>query len=493
MSEIKVNKISPKQTCTTVTLGDSGDDFVVATGANLKTAAVKDTAGNVIVSRCGSNITIGSSGAAIALACGATQTGFGRTGTVDWDTTAKTALFTAVSGNGYFVNTTSGAITVTLPASPSAGDIVAIRDYAQTFAANNLTIGRNGQPIDGLTLDLVLNTNGAAVTLVYVDGTQGWKSVNSNETINAITYVAATGGTITCCGDYKIHTFTGPGTFTVTCRGSPGGSNSVEYLVVAGGGSGGGDDIGGGGGAGGFRFASPSLAPLCYPAKPLAGSALPVSTTAYPITVGGGGAGVNGAAQGNSGSNSIFSSITSTGGGGAGVGNSIPGSGTEHDGLPGGSGGGGGLYAGLAGTGNTPPVSPSQGNNGSASPYPSSVSGGGGGGATATGAIGTGNAGSNGGAGGGLPTAFGSNGVPCGSFRYYAGGGAGSGDCSPFGTGGLGGGGAGGPSGPGTPGNGTAGTTNTGGGGGGAGGRGATGNLGAAGGSGIVIIRYKFQ
>ncbi len=132
MSEIKVNKISPKQTCTTVTLGDSGDDFVVATGANLKTAAVKDTAGNVIISRCGSNITIGSSGAAIALACGATQTGFGRTGTVDWDTTAKTGDFTAVSGNGYFVNTTSGAITVTLPAG-SPGDIVVFQIMHQLF------------------------------------------------------------------------------------------------------------------------------------------------------------------------------------------------------------------------------------------------------------------------------------------------------------------------------------------------------------------------
>jgi hypothetical protein len=78
------------------------------------------------------NITLGASGDTITLACGASQTGFGRTGTVDWDTTAKTASFTAVSGNGYFVNTTSGAITVTLPATPSAGDIVSLADYAGT-------------------------------------------------------------------------------------------------------------------------------------------------------------------------------------------------------------------------------------------------------------------------------------------------------------------------------------------------------------------------
>jgi hypothetical protein len=64
--------------------------------------------------KCGTTITLGASGDTITLACGASQTGFGRTGTVDWDTTAKTASFTAVSGNGYFVNTTSGAVTMTL-------------------------------------------------------------------------------------------------------------------------------------------------------------------------------------------------------------------------------------------------------------------------------------------------------------------------------------------------------------------------------------------
>ena len=66
-----------------------------------------------IIKKCGSTITLGSCGASVALASGATQTGFGRTGTVDWCTTAKTAPFTAVSGDGYFVNTTSGAVTVT--------------------------------------------------------------------------------------------------------------------------------------------------------------------------------------------------------------------------------------------------------------------------------------------------------------------------------------------------------------------------------------------
>jgi len=79
-----------------------------------------------IVKQSGSTLTLGGPGTAVTLGSGATQTGFGRTGTVDWCTTAKTSPFTSVSGNGYFVNTTGGVVTVTLPSSPSAGDIVLI-------------------------------------------------------------------------------------------------------------------------------------------------------------------------------------------------------------------------------------------------------------------------------------------------------------------------------------------------------------------------------
>jgi hypothetical protein len=98
-------------------------------------------------------LTIGTSGKTVALASGATSSGFGATynGALNWDTTVKTTGFTAVSGTGYFVNTTSGAITVTLPASPSAGNIVGITDYAGTAATNNITIGRNGSKIEGTT------------------------------------------------------------------------------------------------------------------------------------------------------------------------------------------------------------------------------------------------------------------------------------------------------------------------------------------------------
>ena len=119
--------------------------------------------------------------------------------------------------------------------------------------------------------EMVHNINGAAiadgnnfkriqsVTLVYVDATQGWKNTDTSN-LNDIellpAFVTATGGTETTCGDYKIHTFTGPGTFTVTCAGNAAGSDTVDYLVVAGGGGGGGIGHGGGGGAGGFRESS---------------------------------------------------------------------------------------------------------------------------------------------------------------------------------------------------------------------------------------------
>ena len=92
----------------------------------------------------GSTLTLGGSGTAVTLACGATQTGFGRTGTVDWQTAIKTGDFTASNGEGYFIDTSSGAVTVTLPSSPSAGNIVAVKDYANTADTNAINIGSNG-------------------------------------------------------------------------------------------------------------------------------------------------------------------------------------------------------------------------------------------------------------------------------------------------------------------------------------------------------------
>ena len=86
----------------------------------------------------------------------------------------KTTGFTAVAGEGYFINTTSAAITMTLPSSPTIGDEVSFIDYAGTFDTNNLTIGRNSENIQGSAADLTVSVERAANTLVYTDGTQGW-------------------------------------------------------------------------------------------------------------------------------------------------------------------------------------------------------------------------------------------------------------------------------------------------------------------------------
>ena len=501
MSEIKVNKISPKQTCTTVTLGDSGDDFVVATGANLKTAAVKDTAGNVIVSRCGSNITIGSSGAAIALACGATQTGFGRTGTVDWDTTPKTATFSAVSGNGYFCNTSGGAFTVNLPAG-SAGAIVSLADYAATWQTNNLTVSPNGsEKIGSVNADAVLSTEGQSVTFVYVDSTQGWiNTMDSTSNVRGNPFLVATGGTETTCGNCKIHTFTAPGTFTVSSASTTAPENIVSYLVV-GGGAGGGTCHGAGGGGGGFREIKSPLTP--YAASPLDGYSTPgnrvtVTAQAYPITVGGGGTGAPCATvntiPATNGSNSVFSTITSTGGGKGANGNNA----SLRDGGPGGSGGGSssgpGSTRGTVGAGNTPPTSPSQGTNGGQGGGDCATwrSGAGGGGATVAG--GSTSPSTPG------PTAFSPGGTGAttnisGSPVGYAGGGGGggtfvAGTASPCGSGtaGLQSVAQGAPTG-----NGPNATSNRGGGAGGIHGNPPGSQAAGNGGSGIVIIRYKYQ
>jgi hypothetical protein len=95
------------------------------------------------------------------------------TGGESWQT-VKTGNFNAVASEGYFINTTSAAITATLPGSPSLGDFITFIDYAGTFDTNNLTIARNGNPIQGAASDLTVSVERAAFTLVYVDGTQGW-------------------------------------------------------------------------------------------------------------------------------------------------------------------------------------------------------------------------------------------------------------------------------------------------------------------------------
>ena len=162
MSEVKVNKISPRTACGTVTMGDSGDT--------------------------------------IAIGAGVTTTGMGRTGTVDWITTVKVtgdSPITGVDGKGYFLNTTAGTITVNLPAG-AAGSIVAVSDYASTSASNNIVISPNGSEyINGVNASYYISTAGLAVTLVYADAVKGWKSVTGSDadaTGVVPGFIVATGG-----------------------------------------------------------------------------------------------------------------------------------------------------------------------------------------------------------------------------------------------------------------------------------------------------------
>jgi hypothetical protein len=193
---------------------------------------------NTVAPQCGTTLTLGESGDTVTLGTGASQSGFGRTGTVDWQTgSIKTGDFTAVNTQGFFVDTNSGVVTATLPAG-SAGAIISFQDYRNTFDTNALTVTPNGsEKINGGEGSIILNTEGEGITLVYIDSTVGWRSIQDNVFADpGSNFVTATGGTESTSGDFKIHTFTGPGTFTVNTTGGTPANNIADYLVVAGGG-----------------------------------------------------------------------------------------------------------------------------------------------------------------------------------------------------------------------------------------------------------------
>jgi len=407
---------------------------------------------NEIRPQCGTTVTLGGAGETVALGACASATGFSSP-CMSWCSSVKTAGFTAVAGNGYFINTCGGAFEVTLPATASVGDEINFTDFARTWgtACKELTLNQNSLKFQGNTSPKPeYDTAGATVKIVYSGTTQGWIPQLDKGTV-----------------------FETPQSY------------NVRYTIIAGGGAGAPSDGGvghGGGGAGGYRtVATKSFAVT-------AGSTIPV-------TIGAGG--TNPSASdlwGGCGTSSIFSTITSAGGGGGSGWWPQPSSVPTGVGMPGGSGGGGskcssnGQSGRAGGTGNDPCVSPPQGNDGgNGGPSPDNNANGGGGG----GAGGVGEAGGAGGGDGGVgiaDTIFGSSPVApsygvapnpsnTGPGQYFAGGGAGGWIAS--GVGGYGGGGA--------PAAG-AGTVNTGGGAGAAGGP-PGGTTGGTGGSGIVVIR----
>ena len=350
-------------------------------------------------------------------------------GEISWQSTIITSSSTIVASRGYWINTTSNAVTITLPASASVGDRIILTDYLRTWGTNALTINSNSLKFQGNTTpNPVYNTAGQSVDIVYSGATQGWIPNSDDDVTNETPQ-----------------------------------SYAIDFLVIAGaGGAGSGNSnqyTGGGGGAGGYRTSTQTVT-----------GGVTVTTT-----VGNGGGATSAYQQGNSGSNSAISgsgltTITSAGGGG--------GARTAANGTAGGSGGGGGGWSyntnHTGGAGNTPSTSPVQGyvgGQGAANNPTNERGGGGGGGSSAVGAPGETNGGSSGNGGaGGAGTA---NSITGSSVTYAGGGGGGGQGGGSQGAGGSGGGGSAG----------SAGATNKGSGGGGGGNA-----SGGAGGSGVVIL-----
>jgi len=180
----------------TVQVGDSNADATITTNGTgnltLNTNGGTDSGTITIVDAANGNITITPDGSGNIVLDGLTfpnadgsadtflkTNGSGTlsfaevSGGTSWQA-VKTSDFTAVAGEGYFINTTSGTVTMTLPASPTIGDEVVFIDYAGTFDTNTMTVGRNSEKINGATADLTVSVERAANTLVYTDGTQGW-------------------------------------------------------------------------------------------------------------------------------------------------------------------------------------------------------------------------------------------------------------------------------------------------------------------------------
>jgi hypothetical protein len=344
----------------------------------------------------------------------------------------QTTGFTASAGNAYPCNTTSSGFTVTLPATPSAGDQVQLVDYAGTFDTNRLTIDGNGEDIEGTALNFQLTGEREGVILTYIDSTQGWIATSGiNEGTDAL---------------------------------SPE-SYSADFLVIAGGGAGGyTGDIGGGAGAGGYRNS--------YSSETSGGggsseaSLTFVPDTVYTVTVGAGGTSGNGGNSVISGTG--ITTITSLGGG---VGGTV-------NGVSGGSGSGASGNNSVTGSG---AGTSNQGFNGgfqSGGNGGYSSSGGGGAGAVGQAASGSGVSAIGGNGGNGVASS-----ITGSSITRGGGGGGGDWSGGNYGAGGSGGGGTGGGTGAE---NAVSGTANTGGGGGGA----SSGTaVRASGGSGVVILR----
>src|SRR6056300_737363 len=187
----------------------------------LKVDTIQDQDGNNIINESAGTITIGKSGDTVQVAAGAEFVGGG----TQWQSSIVTGTtLSAVAGNGYWIDTTSNACTVTLPGSASVGDTIEFADYARTWNTNNVTINTNSLNYQGNTSpNPTLYTTGQHLKIVYSGATQGWIPTNDDPV------------TLGTKQPYTI-------TYLAVGAGGAGGSDS----------NGGNNSGGGGGGAGGF-------------------------------------------------------------------------------------------------------------------------------------------------------------------------------------------------------------------------------------------------
>ena len=157
----------------TVTMPDSAERVFIVEDATARsssnyTLTVKTVSGTGVAIPIGAKIVLYSDGTNIS------------SGPITKGYYTIPAAYTAVNGDQLLINTTgtggglNAPVTITLPASPAIGNEVTFIDSGNGFGSNNLTIGRNSQPILGAASNLTVSTNGAAFTLVYVNSTRGW-------------------------------------------------------------------------------------------------------------------------------------------------------------------------------------------------------------------------------------------------------------------------------------------------------------------------------
>tara|TARA_B100002019_G_scaffold261842_1_gene248886 strand:- start:4514 stop:5710 length:1197 start_codon:yes stop_codon:yes gene_type:complete len=302
-------------------------------------------------------------------------------GFVEWQAPITSAL-TMEAGKGYPVNTSGGAITVTLPASASLGDTIELNDYARTWGSNNLTINLNGHKMAGGDTNPIFNDSGTGVTLVYADSTKGWL-VQQDEVAPFRASAPPGNQEYTSAGTY---TFTVPANVTqlcVVCVGA-GGKNGIGNSGQAGGGgalawknsisvtpgSTGTVTVGGPGNHSGNNGNAGGLSKFNY------------GGVDYAVANGGGGGNGDGSSGGNPGSGGTVGGNYDGGGSGGSGGQDSSNHGGPGGGAAGGYSGAGGAGASAPNTGASNGSSGSGGAGGGGGKGGQSEMGGGGGGGT---------------------------------------------------------------------------------------------------------------